>query len=398
MTTTLPMVIAAVIVAVRDRNSIDLFCHPSVVGDLLKLVIVPLLPLAVSLAVAPPYALWYGFVLIATIWSLRILVVRLSAAAVLRASAAASVVWQSVFLIGSYDSIQPLLGGQGRLGYGGFHPNTLGFVFATFVPAQIWVGTSSRYRLIRIASFVSASISVSVIVLASSRGSLLGLATAACTVVVIMVAEAVAHRRPLRASRILIAVCLIAVCGLYILSLAGGRAFVDSVLDLDNPYRGFGSGLTGRTDAWAMAVPELQSWWFSGAGYRTSADLVGAPIDNGYLTVWLEQGVVPTTVIVTAYITVLLAAVRQFWRNPTTSHGIAVSAFMIVMLVNNIFARYLFGIGNPGSLFALLFFVAGGRWLERDSRTDVCGSPGRSRSVRRGVYSVRESQRLTARA
>jgi hypothetical protein len=134
-------------------------------------------------------------------------------------------------------------------------------------------------------------------------------------------------------------------------------ATADEVLQVSGDERGIGSGMSGRLSDWGKAENRLaHGAWFYGHGMRSTEELP-FPVDNGYLTVLYDLGVVPLLVIIGRFIQVTLVFLKRYWVC-RQARDLIFACFLIVFLVNNIVARYLFAIGNPFSLAALLFFVA----------------------------------------
>jgi O-antigen ligase len=119
--------------------------------------------------------------------------------------------------------------------------------------------------------------------------------------------------------------------------------------------------LTGREERWIAALAELRGWQLvTGFGFRTSGTDFGFPLDNGYLTLIYETGIVATITVLIGYCRAFFLCARRFMQ-PRLENADAVAIgglmFLAVFLTNNLVARYLFGIGNPVSLLALFLLV-----------------------------------------
>jgi len=87
---------------------------------------------------------------------------------------------------------------------------------------------------------------------------------------------------------------------------------------------------------------------------------LGFSIDNGYLTILYEIGIVPALLIATKYIWVTLSFALKYFRAQTFQDAalyLSLIFIMVVFLTNNMVARYLFGLGNPFSILALFFLL-----------------------------------------
>jgi len=109
------------------------------------------------------------------------------------------------------------------------------------------------------------------------------------------------------------------------------------------------------------------------SGYRTGGEAqLGFSIDNGYLTLLFEVGLAGTLIIVSLYVRALTIALRECLNNRDERHyvGLGFSVFLIFVLTNNVVARYLFGMGNPVSILALIAIVASRE--DYNQREDRC--------------------------
>lgn len=92
-----------------------------------------------------------------------------------------------------------------------------------------------------------------------------------------------------------------------LLSLAGGALVVllfhaqlygwlDQILYLENPSRGFGSGITQRTEVWQVAWENIMAHPWSGIGYYVRPNPFNDPynaaiqVHNLFLRIWVENG------------------------------------------------------------------------------------------------------------
>ena len=132
-------------------------------------------------------------------------------------------------------------------------------------------------------------------------------------------------------------------------------------LELNSQQRGLHSGLSGRMDAWSQTVEMLgDGSWIEGHGFRASDDQVGT-VDNGYLVLVYDCGVLLAIVVVARYAWAMWYAGRIAIRAAQASQAVlplALCCLLCAFLTNNVVDRYLFGYGNPFSLLGLFFAVS----------------------------------------
>lgn len=255
-----------------------------------------------------------------------------------------------------------------RLIPAGAQPNALGFIFAGFVLAFSWRAADRSGRAgTRILFACFALLTLFMIFILQSRASLLAVSCGYAWIAMI------ASIRTLRRSRLRVrvvsaAAVFLILCGIGIGAMTHtvrdkATAYVLTGLKLESRYRGLGSGLSGRLPRWSATVAAInrQGFWTFGAGYRTATGNLGFSVDNGYLTIIYEQGLVGLLAILAQIAWVLVMLARQSlhaWDSRDRTFVLAASAIIVSLLVNNIFDRYLFGIGNPFSLLALFFLIS----------------------------------------
>ncbi len=102
--------------------------------------------------------------------------------------------------------------------------------------------------------------------------------------------------------------------------------------------------------------------WLTGNGYRTGEEKVGASLDNGYLTILFELGCFPAAFVILRYLYALYLSGELVAMHEREQAGwsTVLFVFLIVFLVNNIVARYVFGYGNPVSLLGLFLLTTTG--------------------------------------
>lgn len=263
-----------------------------------------------------------------------------------------------------------------RFTTGGLHPNLIGFCCLGFVFFSITAYLLSSSRL-RIAFLFSAFASLYFTYLASSRGSLGGIA--ASGIVALFLYIIYEYRQILRGSiravpRLYFAIALsLLVLALLVLQV-GNILNVEIInravehLEIFSQARGFDSGLTGRIDTWNILFSSYNAadFWL-GLGPRKSSAMIG-DIDNGYIVVVLENGILAGFAILARmlYVLVMLGRLIATVRNDSEYFYTALLiCFLVAFFANNVVARYFWGIGNPTSLFAILIFAIGpsARWI-----------------------------------
>jgi hypothetical protein len=308
----------------------------------------------------------YGSLVIVTLISVRIILAVLPLPEVFRSYVTAAVI-SLVILVGTtFGAVVESALGQVRYAPYEFHPNLIAFLAVGFIPALWW-----RYRDLgtrRPLMLLFVGVCVVIIVVASSRGSAIALAAGVCYMGIMSAVWAVKHGRiRLTPGKFVVIGCVVA--GAMSLLVVNsqipqklGTAFSDAFA-LDNEYRGLDTGLTGRVDVWARTLYLMNSndLWLFGNGLRTSGEDADLPIDNGYLTLVYEAGILVAIAVTLRFVWLTFAVSRWYLRetDPRARRFYAAVLFtLIVFLTNNIVARFLFGIGNPFSILSLVLLVS----------------------------------------
>ena len=121
------------------------------------------------------------------------------------------------------------------------------------------------------------------------------------------------------------------------------------LLALDSSYRGVGSGLSGRTDRWLVALSYIFDRPWLGYGYGQANQTIGFSIDNAYLTVAFEVGLVGLLLYV-AWI--LIGLCKSINLKGLADDRNARISFMVLITycVYGMFERRHFNAGNPFSI------------------------------------------------
>jgi O-antigen ligase len=215
---------------------------------------------------------------------------------------------------------------------------------------------------------VAAAAAAVMLFLSGSRGSI-G-ATLLALLLLGMRAAASGWLRRLRLSPLRLVLLVVLVPALVVFLLQHHRLgrmaeVVVSFLALNNSQRGLGSGLSGRAGAWysAFHILGMQKRWLFGFGYRTGEGMV---IDNGYIDLLFESGLISGTIILGSFVRVF----ALLWRKSTLRASDPWNRFYLLLwllmpiyFLNNISARYLLSVGNSFSLLVLMLASASRREL-----------------------------------
>lgn len=261
----------------------------------------------------------------------------------------------------------------------GFHPNTLAFILATYFAVALWqISVGPFYKRV-LGAFIAVACFL-IIFLASSRGTLV--ATVAGGVVVS--AMYCVHERKFNLLLgIPVLLCLAIVIFVRTSSFGDAWESIDQVLQISGGERGIGSGMSGRLTEWHDTWGLLRRGsWLYGNGVRSSDNLLFS-VDNGFLVLLHDMGIVPFFLIVGRFVSILWQSFRRYM---TTGGDLELILFFLLLtfLLNNVTARYLFGVGNPFSLFAVMLFaspwvtLSAGRSSVAHSQSNPALDPGAS--------------------
>lgn len=187
---------------------------------------------------------------------------------------------------------------------------------------------------------------------ASARGSLVGLLAA-------MLALMIASALRLRSYRLVAAIAVAGGIPLVIMLVPSYLAAIGDVISTDvfkvnDPYRGLGSGFTGRSDLWAEAINTWMRSPLFGVGYHQSdrfiTDQLGA--HSAYLSTLADMGVAGLLLYCGLLIWSFVAALSI--RDARTCR--VTIALVVGYAVYGLFESRAFNLGNP---FSLLFLMVG---------------------------------------
>jgi O-Antigen ligase len=324
---------------------------------------VPLLTLGQSIESNFDKSLPYWGVISACLVLARLYLALIPIKEVLESFFWSAIICLAIFLPSSYfallDSVRSLI----RFAPYNFHPNLLAWIMSGYFCVMIWKLMTGSWRM-KIVAGVGIVVCLANILFASSRGAIVGLLLG-CGVI-----GGMAIFRPGREGRskrlwitAMVAVLLIAAV-LYMQNrteLADAYDFVDQALALSNPDRGIDSGFTGRWDKWASIIHTLGDGTFLlGHGVRAS-DTMEIMIDNSYLVILYDLGLLPLVLIMYRFMNILYVSFRGYFAAVDSEEKhlrLTYTLLIVVVLVINFAERSLFAVGNPFSLLTFLILAA----------------------------------------
>jgi O-antigen ligase len=256
----------------------------------------------------------------------------------------------------------------------GMHPNLLGFCCAGFACSAM-AGLYLLRGFWRWLSLLALAMSLASVYLASSRGSMVGILTGVCCAALLVLVRLgrAATAGDFRSQRTLLQLGLFCFAAATVMIFAYDDFMrtdvADAVLDrlaIHNEYRGLETGLTGRWDTWRWVYSQYTTtdFWL-GVGPRKSSVLAG-DIDNGYIVLLLENGLVAGTAVLIRLLYVtgsFIGAALKTRDKQEFVWALFLSLICVTYLTNNFVARYLLGIGNPFCLFGVAIFAVGPKML-----------------------------------
>lgn len=328
--------------------------------------IVSIIPTIIAVVQQNWYSVGYAAGMILVLISAQKILVVASIRDVLKSFAASALICVPLFVIININIIINSLAHGQRLDPTQAHPNLIGFTFAGYIIACAWMATridlNKTWKLAYIIVVIVAGVSIFA---ASSRASMLGLTVGLGTVAYLRYSKRILLERIPRIVGLAF-VCILCASILLVINHAlysHVEQYVIKVLALNSQFRGFGSGFSGRLSNWWIALNHIVSGisWFTGHGYRTSFNNLGLLIDNGYLVVWYELGLMGLLFMIFQIIwlirTLVKLSAKPGLSDSSKKLNFAIIAIVLTFAINNIFDRYLFGIGNPFSLFGLFLIL-----------------------------------------
>jgi hypothetical protein len=279
--------------------------------------------------------------------------------------------WSGIVSIGlftllAFSSLMQSIQTLERFSPFSFHPNLLAFLLAGYFCVMVWKFITGKWRM-RILAGLFGFLCLVITFFASSRGSIVGILAGCSLAACMVVAGARKERRIKLLKRGLLAVAIMLGVIISVWNLQWTNdvyEYTDQVLQLSQDYRGLDTGFTGRWDRWKVIMGVFTDGTFmTGRGIRTTDQ---APIDNSYLVILYEIGLVPLALITWRFFSISRRCFRSYFRSTNQEEKdfyLACSLLLAVFFVNNIVARFLLSVGNPYSLMALLLFATPTRLL-----------------------------------
>lgn len=334
---------------------------------LLFALILPIFPMTVAAYSGNASSVLYGALMSATLIALRIILTAIGVRGIVNALAGAAAIAVPMFLARYSAATFAALHDGSRLTPSTAQPNAIAFIFSGLVVACFWY-IHERYTgaINKLWLGGCAFAALVVIFASSSRASMLALIFAGLWVAAANVCERLRHGMVPRyvaiAGALVIGIILL-VCIIDFSIIERIPDEISHVFRLGSSYRGLNSGFSGRTVRWVAALGAITSGltWLSGYGFRTSEAALGFSIDNGFITLWYECGLVGVMLVVGQLSWLVARCTRglhhAFLRPIDRGICLVVLLLTLSVLFNSIFDRYLFGLGNPLSLVALSFLL-----------------------------------------
>lgn len=362
--------------------------------------LVPVGPSLVAASSGKWNAVIYAFLMTITLAACQMTLGAITYHRLLRAFSKAGAVAILLFAVVNWHIVVHAAASGARLLPPHAQPNAIGFIFAGFAMALLWRSVDrGTHWIFRVGYSCVAAVAIALIFFAQSRASLLAVGCGAAFSIGVMGIRVIRRRK--LATRGLLVIVMLVIIGIPSLLIVRPSyvnrvvAYTVKVLHLESHYRGIGTGLSGRIPRWETTVATVQSegLWIFGAGYRTSSEELGFSVDNGYLTILYEAGLVGLLAVLLQLFWLFRSSASYYLRGYAGVDAVMLTVFALLttFIVNNGFDRYLFGIGNPFSLLGLLFLLTDKEVLGRAQELVVnkpLGGPSRGRDLSRARLAV----------
>jgi len=227
---------------------------------------ITLVPTIVSLFSGDVYSALYGCLMMVTLLSVRVILTVVSIKDVLSSYFYASVIAIPIFVIVNAKDLFTAITGNYRLFSFFYHPNLIAFLIGGFIPVQLWkIRTQTKHRFWILALIF---MGLTILFFSSSRGSIVSIIAGGTVISSIYYFKQINIGNLKNAGRHFFYAIFLS--GLAIIIIVINPIVVDNILwyiadklDLFNPYRGLGTGLTGRIDNWNLAMAlevEVEIW------------------------------------------------------------------------------------------------------------------------------------------
>jgi exopolysaccharide production protein ExoQ len=239
----------------------------------------------------------------------------------------------------------------------GSHPNLTGYMFGSGSILMIRRVLISKNMFERIAMAGAVLFSWAFILAASARSSILALFVAAAVAVILEPRV----RRAIGWKWVVIGAVMATVIGVVFPEKIS--SYVTQMLDLESSTRGLESGGSGRVDIWWHGLETLFDdplTLILGGGFRSSSsDVIGFSTESSYVTILLDNGIfLGFAVILVFWYSPVRALRLSLSQSPDANTLVLASSFLIFLMIESIFNRYLLAVGNPTSLMTLLILFS----------------------------------------
>jgi exopolysaccharide production protein ExoQ len=239
----------------------------------------------------------------------------------------------------------------------GSHPNLTGYMFGAGSILMIRRVLISKNMFERIAMAGAVLFSWVFILAASARSSILALLVAAAVAVILepRVRRAIGWKW--------VAIGAVAATVIGVAFPEKISSYVTQMLDLESSTRGLESGGSGRVDIWWHGLETLFDdplTLILGGGFRSSSsDVIGFSTESSYVTILLDNGIFLGCAVIFAFWYSPIRALRlSLSQSPDANTLVLASSFLIFLMIESIFNRYLLAVGNPTSLMTLLILFS----------------------------------------
>jgi hypothetical protein len=324
---------------------------------------------AISYTSHDQYSEFYGLMFLGIFLCARLIVQEIGVPNVVRAYSDAAILAVCIILVSGRRTL--LASESGRFNGGTrAHPNLVGFVLAGFFPVLVWRAVEEKTRWKKRVLIGLCVVDFVMVFVTGSRGSLSALLIAGAALLIRAVGTGWLLKLRLRHVHVVALLILIPLTVMFLLQhnrIGKIADYVVSFLALNTTQRGLKSGLSGRTGIWHIAfrLLEARERWLFGFGYRTGDLLVGT-IDNGYVQLLFESGLIAGGLIFGSMLRVfflLWKASTCRVNNAWNRYYLVLWCLMIVYFLNNISTRYLFSFGSSFSVLVLFLMAASRREL-----------------------------------
>lgn len=221
---------------------------------------------------------------------------------------------------------------------GGIHPNIIGGFTFSAVFLSLFMRGVWPYFVFLISMYFS--------LLISSRFSILSIMVV-CTVFLFLNRS----NTPLFVKVILL---LFAILGALSFFIAENGGVVADIFELNDRYRGLGSGGTGRTEHWVDFIPQLAERPLLGFGFRNRAAYLGA--HNGFMNIILENGLLGGALFISGFLVRGIELMSSYLKASSSvryEYSVIISGYFGIV-VGTVFQPQLLNFGDGFGLVGLL--------------------------------------------